>query len=158
MPIPHGAEARPRRPICDFRALIGYSRKSIVAILSYMAREFVIHQHSGYGELHYDLMLSRGEALATWRLATAPLDLQIGDETHARKRPDHRQDYLSYEGPISGGRGEVKMIDKGTYELLRELPDRWEIRFSGREIRGRWELVRTEPASDSWALRRLSED
>jgi len=117
----------------------------------------VIHEHSGYGELHYDLMLSLGESLATWRLPKPPLGLQPGDEIPARKLPDHRKAYLTYEGPVSGNRGAVKILDKGTCDPLGELSDRWEIRFLGRRIRGRWELVQIEPESDSWLLRRLQE-
>ena len=30
---------------------------------------------------------------------------------------EHRREYLTYEGPVSGGRGEVKRVAGGTYDL-----------------------------------------
>lgn len=123
-----------------------------------MAREFVIHEHIGCSETHYDLMLSCGEALATWQLPQRPMDLAVGGQLPAQKLPDHRTAYLTYEGPVSGGRGHVRNLDAGCYELLAESPDRWEVRFAGRDLIGTWELVRTAPAGEGWTLRRLTDD
>src|SRR5262249_52501240 len=64
-------------------------------------------------ELHWDLMLGAGEVLRTWRLAAPP---RAGERTKAQPSFDHRRLYLDYEGPISGGRGTVKVWDRGTYE------------------------------------------
>ena len=133
---------------------------------------FVLHEHSGYGPVHYDLMLSHGEALATWRVEAPPAALaeaclpacgkEAGPagkqvrELPARRLPDHRAAYLSYEGLVSDGRGQVKMLDAGGYELLSESPLRWEIVLHGRLLAGRWELVRDDQGADRWTLRRLS--
>ena len=116
---------------------------------------FVLHAHSGYGELHYDLMLSVGEALATWQLPASPVVLAKGGEMPARRLVDHRSAYLEYEGPVSRGRGRVQRIDGGEYELVSQGPLRWEIVFSGSDLAGRWELVRPDEGTDAWTLRRL---
>jgi len=119
--------------------------------------EFVIQIHSDYGPLHYDLMLARGEVLATWRLAVSPAELAEGREVRAKKLEDHRLAYLSYEGPVSRGRGRVAILDKGTYELLDEQEDRWEARFDGRLVKGTFELKRLRGSADEWTLSRLHE-
>jgi len=116
---------------------------------------FVIHAHSGYGPLHYDLMLRQAEALATWQLSSWPADLSVGDEVSARKLPDHRLTFLSYEGPISGKRGEVEMVDHGQYRLISRTPLRWEVVFHGTALTGRWTLTRPAETEDTWILVRL---
>jgi hypothetical protein len=65
---------------------------------------------------HYDLMLEQGTALATWALAELPS--AGGDSVAAERLPDHRLDYLDYEGEVSGGRGRVVRVDRGNYEPL----------------------------------------
>jgi hypothetical protein len=76
---------------------------------------FVILEHD-YPKLHWDLMLEAGAALKTWRLAKPPETR--GENIEAVPLPEHRLDYLDYEGPVSGARGNVKRWDGGTYELL----------------------------------------
>lgn len=123
-----------------------------------MWRAFIIHAHSGQAVLHYDLMLLQGNVLTTWRLQQSPVEMIIGQSIPARKLPDHRKAYLTYQGPVSGNRGEVAMVEEGSYELLTKSPRRWELRLSGRRIIGRYELLRPEQDSDTWTLRRLPED
>ena len=123
-----------------------------------MRRAFVIHVHEGHGRLHYDLMLSHGDALATWRLLSCPVRMKVGEALPARKLPDHRTAYLDYEGPISGGRGSVSRLERGSYELLAQGGERWEFRLDGSETRGRYELRRSAPQSESWMLRRLTDE
>ena len=123
-----------------------------------MQRSFVIHAHSGHGEFHYDMMLSGGEGLATWRLLRSPADVAVGEDLSARRLPDHRPAYLTYEGPVSDGRGQVAILDRGNYELLSEQPARWEFRLEGSKISGRYELVREPDGEDAWTLHRLPDD
>ena len=55
-------------------------------------------------------MLEQGEKLRTWRLATPP---DAAGPIDAEPLADHRVAYLDYEGPVSGGRGEVRMLGSG---------------------------------------------
>lgn len=41
----------------------------------------------------------------------------------ARPLPDHRAIYLTYEGPISGGRGEVRRVAQGVVHRLEHEPE-----------------------------------
>jgi hypothetical protein len=94
---------------------------------------YVVLHHTGVVPEHYDLMVSLpgAEKLLTWRVLTAP-------ETWGRDRPamerlaDHRMAYLTYEGPVSGGRGRVKRVAEGEGEIaaLAE-PGVWRVRLEG---------------------------
>jgi len=120
-----------------------------------MSKAFVIHVHSGYGPTHYDLMLEEDQALATWQLADCPGELATGQQLPARKLKDHRAAYLDYEGPVSGGRGHVRLFDKGAYETIHRTPDCWQVRLDGQKLSGRFELRRVGPSPDEWTLESL---
>ena len=66
---------------------------------------------------HWDWMFEAAESLATWAVERLPTD---GSDVAAERLPDHRKAYLDYEGPISGGRGDVRRWDEG--EFSGELP------------------------------------
>jgi hypothetical protein len=85
---------------------------------------------------HWDLMLERDGALMTWNLAELPARWQTPSgrdviELGAARLPDHRLAYLDYEGPVSSGRGEVKRIDRGDYEVVDESPEWLRVRLAG---------------------------
>ena len=81
--------------------------------------EFVILYHqtpeSAERPDHWDLMIQSGDRLMTWALESSPV---AGRVTAAVRLPDHRLEYLDYEGPLSGGRGEVSRLARGTSRLL----------------------------------------
>src|ERR1700704_2199195 len=95
---------------------------------------FVILEHD-HPELHWDLMLEVGPVLKTWRLAKAPAEK--GERIDAVPVGDHRAFYLDYEGPVSGGRGQVTTWDKGTYEsLAAEVGPAFHIVLEGQHVQG----------------------
>jgi hypothetical protein len=75
-----------------------------------MLRYVVLH-HIGYGEPHYDLMVedAPGGLLRTWRLDRWP----AAEDVKVTSLPVHRRAYLTYEGPVSGNRGEVRRVAEG---------------------------------------------
>lgn len=83
---------------------------------------------------HLDLLLEAGTALRSWRLLVEPV---AGADVPAEPNDDHRLHYLSYEGPVSGGRGTVARRDAGTFEWLTAGPGGVEIQFQGRWLNGR---------------------
>ena len=103
-----------------------------------MDRRFVIQFHDAPDGAHYDLMLEDGPGLATWRLPAMP----AADPIAAERLGDHRLAYLTYEGPVSGGRGRVRIAEAGTFVLLDRREDLWRIELSGRALRGRFVLTR----------------
>ncbi len=105
-----------------------------------MSEPFVIQAHDA-PPLHYDLMLRRGEALKTWGLPEPPSG-DPGRVLAVEAKPDHRLDYLTYEGPVSGDRGTVKPWDAGTYETLRWEEGLVEVALVGAKVRGPYRLLR----------------
>ncbi len=86
-------------------------------------RQFVILRHelpstSARGS-HWDLMLENQGVLLTWELPNlppGPLPASF-EQLGIRRLPDHRIDYLEYEGPVSNDRGTVQRVDSGEYQL-----------------------------------------
>src|SRR5688572_25246484 len=81
---------------------------------------YVVLWHHGIDEPHFDLMFetSPGSRLATWRARQWPLRTRVTIEHIA----DHRREYLDYEGPLSGDRGAVNRIARGTHTLSSDHP------------------------------------
>jgi len=91
---------------------------------------FVILEHD-HPVLHWDFMLERDGVLQTWRLPAPPTN---GDMI-AERIGDHRLAYLAYEGPVSGGRGQVKCWDRGIYQVEQAGIDRLKLAVFGGRIR-----------------------
>lgn len=81
-------------------------------------QRFAILQHD-YPFLHWDLMLQVGNTLKTWRLLSRPTH---GEWIAAESLPEHRLEYLDYEGPVSGNRGSVHRIADGNFALVSNTP------------------------------------
>jgi hypothetical protein len=94
-------------------------------------------------------MLEAQGALATWALSEPPDAAAI---VAAEALPDHRMDYLDYEGPISEGRGSVTRWDRGTFELRRYEPDELVAVVSGEILIGKVTLRRSPDAPGQWTL------
>lgn len=118
---------------------------------------------------HWDLMLEVGESLRTWALPRLPNawkasrtrtaashpdcpPLANKDAVSAEQLPDHRLDYLDNEGPLSGDRGQVTRIDRGTYFSEAEMPGCWRLTFAGGSCGGRITLQQTGPETRQWTL------
>jgi hypothetical protein len=108
-------------------------------------RRYVILRHEtppNYARpLHWDLMLEFDGALWTWALEAEP-HLQVS--IVAWGLPDHRLDYLTYEGPVSGERGSVSQWDAGIYEEVRREDDELVVRLAGRRLQGSVTLRKTD--------------
>lgn len=79
--------------------------------------KFVIHFHSTETD-HYDFMLEKDDFLLTWRIDLIEYNKMLkGEQASAVKIHDHNRKYLDYQGPVSCGRGHVKLIDSGEYRL-----------------------------------------
>lgn len=120
---------------------------------------------------HWDLMFEHGESLRTWALDVLPggwvathqttrklaSDCPTpadGNRVAARRLPDHRTEYLQYEGPVSGDRGRVFRVEQGTFELL-DTSGRWLTRIEGTQLDGTISL-HDESGSDRWWLTYLA--
>src|SRR5262245_50076198 len=102
---------------------------------------FVVLRHecsAGYERpSHWDFMLQCGAVLRTWALLQSP---DCAEPQPGEALPDHRTDYLTYEGPISGNRGTVSRWDEGTFETISSMEsnaDVLELNLQGGILRGR---------------------
>jgi DNA polymerase Ligase (LigD) len=86
---------------------------------------------------HWDLFFEDGPVLRSWRLLG---DLAPGIAVPAEATADHRLLYLDYEGPVSGGRGQVTRVDAGTFEWQSHTSDCSIVRLSGQRFVGRLTL------------------
>lgn len=118
-----------------------------------MSTPFVIQTHSGCGPQHYDMMLTCGDALATWQFTSPPTEASFGRALTCNRIRDHRLAYLSYEGPVSNGRGRVDIFDRGEYDAFAADEGRWEFVLHGLRISGRFELLRQDEHSANWIFR-----
>lgn len=115
---------------------------------------YVILEHQWNG-IHWDLMLENEGVLRTWALDSP---ITAGVDLPARALADHRLFYLDYEGEVSGGRGSVRRIARGTYTEKVWTESRVEVELAGDQLAGVVELLRSgagaiEMPFFSWTLR-----
>ncbi len=114
---------------------------------------YVILEHTGTASYkpgrHWDLMLEMEGRLRTWELAATPSPCV---PVVALSLPDHRLDYLTYEGPISNQRGTVRRWDSGEFEILSETETEIQFNVDGQQLQGRLFLCRDTPDAESWQV------
>jgi hypothetical protein len=98
---------------------------------------------------HLDLMLEHEGALRTWALEKPPLP---GEIVFAERLPDHRLEYLDYEGAVTQDRGVVSRVDSGRYEVLLETRTALAVRLQGQQIHGILTLILDNEASHRWRV------
>ena len=112
------------------------------------ARFVILHHRLDDGE-HWDLMLEHGDVLLTWQLLREPVDAS-SLPIPARRIADHRKAYLDYEGPVSGDRGTVQRIDRGTVEFKTTVDDQFVFKLDGTKLRGSFVLGRKH--GNQWTM------
>src|SRR5262249_47976838 len=89
--------------------------------------------HHDFPHRHWDFLLEAGDYLRSWRLEGEP---HLGTVIRADDIADHRLKYLDYEGPVSGGRGQVDRWDSGLYTQIRSDHSRVIVALEGVRCRG----------------------
>lgn len=92
---------------------------AIATLIGLTAVPTVILRHElPDGSHHFDWMIASDPEgagpLITFRLDQVLDELRPGESLRAERIADHRPHYLSYEGPVSGGRGKVWRMRSGT--------------------------------------------
>ena len=115
---------------------------------------FVVHEHHAT-HLHWDLRLEMDGVLKSWAVPKQP-PLKSGLRRLAIQVEDHALDYINFHGTIPEGQygaGEVKIWDKGTYELKDRKNDKIEFVMKGKKMKGAYALVRFKKAGEkNWLL------
>ncbi|AQT68538.1 Putative DNA ligase-like protein [Anaerohalosphaera lusitana] len=116
-------------------------------------RRFVIQKHTRPGDTHWDFMLESGQSLLTWRLPECPAELAKSPDCPAVKIFDHPLRFLTYEGPVNQGTGDVKIEEAGTCLFHENRAGLISFELHGELLDGQFELRRQE--DDRWLLKRL---
>ncbi|HUL39951.1 MAG TPA: DNA polymerase ligase N-terminal domain-containing protein [Methanomassiliicoccales archaeon] len=120
---------------------------------------FVVQEHHA-SHLHYDFRLSLDGVLKSWAVPKG-----VPEEAKVRRLAvqveDHPLDYAGFEGRIPKGEygaGEVKIWDKGTFQLKERSADRLVFVLMGGRLKGAYALVRfkgKEKEAKNWLIMKL---
>ena len=123
---------------------------------------FCVQRHDAT-RLHYDFRLEVNGVLVSWAVPKGP-SLDPTRKALAMKVEDHPFDYGTFEGNIPEGNygaGSVMLWDKGTYDVLDDLPaqqqlDRGDFKFAlhGTKLNGAFAIVHMKHAGkgNEWLL------
>jgi hypothetical protein len=130
---------------CRIIVRFGVHGKYIVGTMadSRMGNRFVVQEHTTPQGVHWDLMIEKGDALMTFRLAESP-ENATNHGVEATRIADHPLRFLTYEGPVQKGTGHVRIVDRGDYTLLDEQGGTISIEFRGTILQGGFTLTRIE--------------
>ena len=111
---------------------------------------FVIQKHSKAGDVHWDLMIEQAGMLATWRIDSCPEDM-AGNTVAAEKIFDHELRFLSYNGPVNKGKGNVCIADSGPCDIHTLTDNEITGVFSGECVKGEFCLRKIH--EEVWELK-----
>lgn len=117
--------------------------------MSQKNKRFVIQEHRTGTEVHWDFMFESNCILQTYRLDKAPDEI-LHNPTNAVKIFDHSLKFLTYQGPVNKGRGNVCIVETGTYQILQEKQDLIKLNLNGQILKGKFTL--THINDDNWLL------
>ena len=118
---------------------------------------FVVQRHDAR-TLHYDFRLERDGVLKSWAVPKG-VPTEKGVKRLAVEVEDHDLEYGDFEGEIEEGEygaGTVEIWDNGRYEVESWKTDKIVFALDGKQLKGRYCLVRFKQAGDkNWLLFRL---
>lgn len=98
-------------------------------------------------------MLEQEQCLLTFQMPRELREFTFEQELPVTRLADHRKLYLTYEGDISGGRGRVQIVDRGSYQIIEKDANFWRINFSGQGAQGVFSI--RDPSGPLSYIRRL---
>lgn len=105
---------------------------------------YLIHEHHA-SHLHWDLRLEMNGVLKSWAVPKIPPKIK-GEKRLAIQVEDHPLAYAKFHGIIPEGNygaGEVKIWDKGKYELIEKTPEKIITEIHGKKLKGKYALIKT---------------
>ena len=114
-------------------------------------KRFVIQEHTRGTDVHWDFMLESGETLQTYRLDKAPKEV-LHQTAKAVKIFNHPLKFLTYQGPVNKGTGNVRLTEAGTYQIIHQKHNQIELNLSGQILKGNFTLIHIK--NDEWQLSR----
>ena len=118
---------------------------------------FVIHEHRARN-LHWDFRLEVDKVLKSWALPKIPPRIKKIKRL-AVAVEDHPLEYAEFQGIIKEGygKGNVKIWDKGKYDLLYRGKDKIEFELFGKKLKGKYVLINAKMGGDknNWLFFRI---
>jgi bifunctional non-homologous end joining protein LigD len=119
---------------------------------------FVVQKHAARS-VHWDLRLELDGVLLSWAVPKGPSPNQA-DKRLAMQTEDHPLEYAEFEGVIPEGEygaGAMIVWDKGVWVPLEDPHEGLEkgkllFELRGHKLLGKWTLVKTRQAKNSWLL------
>jgi hypothetical protein len=120
-------------------------------------KRFVVQEHTTGPDVHWDLMFEweTGRTLQTYRLDKPPQQI-LRNPANAVKIFNHSPRFLTYQGPVNKGRGRIRIIEAGTYQLVRSECDRIELNLAGQVLKGKFALCHIKV--DKWQFSAANAD
>ena len=112
---------------------------------------YVIQEHDAT-RLHWDLRFEIDKTLKSWALPKQPPQ-KIGEKRLAVSVDDHPIEYALFEGEIpkgSYGAGQVKIWDRGTFEIEEHTTKKLVVNIHGSKLKGKYCLVHFKPEGKNW--------
>ena len=120
------------------------------------ARTVLLRHTLPEGLAHLDWLIERPGAPEALLIAFRVQERPDGPEITAfvaQRAADHRRVYLDFEGPVSGGRGDVRRVAVGIVESLSEDAGAITIRVRFAGDQSAWRGIKGP--DDSWRFQRL---
>ena len=112
---------------------------------------YVIQEHHSK-RLHWDLRFEMADVLKSWALPKSPPQKE-GEKRLAVAVDDHPIEYAMFEGEIPEGNygaGQVKIWDKGTFEILENEVKKLVVNIKGNKLQGKYCLLHFKPNEKNW--------
>ncbi len=123
-----------------------YSALSRLVAMRFVILRHRLPAHSDRVD-HFDWMFeSEDGQLETWATVKLP-----GKDRPVEAEPlaPHRRDYLDYEGPVSGDRGDVQRLEQGTYSVVQSTESQRTFRLQGQRLAATIQIAQN-PSGDWW--------
>lgn len=117
---------------------------------------YVIQEHHAK-KLHWDLRFEVDDTLKSWALPKIPPQKE-GERRLAVAVDDHPIEYALFEGVIPAGNygaGQVKIWDRGTFEIIEKEGKKLLINIKGEKLKGRYCLLHFKPQEKNWLFFKL---
>lgn len=122
-----------------------------------LARPIYVIQEHHAKRLHWDLRFELNEILKSWALPKSPPQKE-GEKRLAVQVDDHPIEYAQFEGDIPAGNygaGQVKIWDKGTFEILEKERKKLIVDIKGNKLHGKYCLLHFKPNEKNWLFFKL---
>ena len=116
---------------------------------------FLVQEHHAR-RLHWDFRLELDSVLKSWAVPKGP-PTEPGIKRLAVEVEDHPLSYFGFEGNIPKGEygaGEVKVWDKGFYDLNLREPRKYHVFLRGRKLKGDYRLINFK--DKNWLIYKVS--